>query len=62
MCDCFSLSLVLCWNLKHCCGVCVGLILGGFRAIQTVDDLAFECAPIAIMAQITLFLNVNQST
>jgi hypothetical protein len=26
-------SLVLCWNLKHCCDVCVGLILGGFHVI-----------------------------
>jgi hypothetical protein len=42
--------------------VCVGLVLGGFHVIQTVDDLAFECAPVAIMDQMALFLNVSQST
>ncbi len=62
MCHYLSLSLVLCWNLKHCYDVCVGLVLGGFHVIQTVDDLAFECAPVAIMDQMALFLNVSQST
>jgi len=62
MCDCLSLSLVLCWNLNHCCDVCVSLILGGFHVIQTVDDLPFECAPVAIVDQIALFLNVSQPT
>jgi len=54
MCDCLSLSLVLRWNLKHCYDVCVGLILGGFHVMQMVDDLAFECAPVAIVDQIAL--------
>jgi len=62
MCDCLSLSLVLCWNLNYCCDLCVGLILGGFHVIQTVDDLPFECAPVAIVDQIVLFLNVSQLT
>jgi len=62
MCDCLSLSLVLCWNFKHCCDVRVGLILGGFHVIQMVDDLPFECAPVAIVDQIALFLNVSQLT
>jgi hypothetical protein len=62
MCDCLSLSLVLCWNLNYCCDLCVGLILGGFHVIQTVDDLPFECAPVAIVDQIALFLNVSQLT
>jgi len=52
MCDCLSLSLVLCWNLKHFCDVCVGLILGGFHVIQTMDDLAFECALITPRANV----------
>jgi hypothetical protein len=29
---------------------------------RTVDDLPFECAPVAIVDQIALFLNVSQPT
>ncbi len=54
--------------LQKCCflnlqeQMCDRLILGGFHVIQTVDDLPFECAPVAIMDQIALFLNVSQLT
>jgi hypothetical protein len=29
---------------------------------RTVDDLPFECAPVAIVDQIALFFNVSQPT
>jgi hypothetical protein len=61
MCDCLSLSLVFCWNLKYCCDVC-GSNFGRLHVIQMVDDLPFECAPVAIVDQIALFLNVSQPT